>query len=152
MKIQLERQLKSHPHQLHCVACQQAFLANRLRILLCHDSGSISGDVCVKCLQQGPSHIQQQLKQHSIELFKHPLTENISPSPHQQALELWELATQPLIIPRFYHWWWQRLTILAADTRSLEIAQREPINYLRRQPKPHKIIFFTEKPSRGQDN
>jgi hypothetical protein len=152
MKIQLEGQLISHRQPLRCVACEQNFLADRLRMLLCHDSGSIAGDLCVTCIQQGTSHIQQQLKDRASELLKHPLTDDISPSPHQKALELWELATQPVVIPPFYHWWWKQLTMLAVETCSLEIAWREPISYRHRQPRSPKIIFLPEKPSHDRDN
>ena len=151
MKIQLQQHLKSHPHQLHCVACERSFLAARLRILLCHDRDSIVGDLCVQCIQQGTNHIQQLLKQRSIELFKCLLSDS-SPSPHQKALVLWELAAQPLTIPAFYHWWWQKLTIIASSMRSLELVHPEPLSFHSRQQKPHKIIFFTKKPSRGKDS
>jgi hypothetical protein len=147
MKIQLERKLKDRSHQLCCVACQQSFSNHRLRTLLCHDDGSIVGDLCTDCLQQGTSQIQQQLKVRSIELFQQPLTEDSSLSSYRQALELSELATQPLVIPPFYLWWWKKLTTFAAETRSLEMARREPINCLHRQPKPLKITFLTEEPS-----
>lgn len=147
MKIQLERKLKDRSHQLCCVACQQSFCNHRLQTLLCHDDGSIVGDICTDCLHQGASQIQQQLRVRSIELCQHPLTEDSSLSSYRQALELSELATQSLAIPPFYAWWWKQLTIFAAETRSLEMARREPINCRHRQPKPLKITFLTEEPS-----
>jgi hypothetical protein len=147
MKIQLERNLKPQPHRLRCIACQHSFFGDKTRVLLRHRDGSIFGDVCVDCLQRGASHIQQQLKDRAIELFKQPLTDDISPSPHKQALELWELATGHLVIPPFYGWWWQRLSIFAAETQELEIARRGILNLRSRQPKPHKITFLREEPS-----
>jgi hypothetical protein len=152
MKIQLERKLKDRSHQLGCVACQQSFSNQRLRTLLCHDDGSIVGDICTSCIEQGASQIQQRLRVRSIELFQQPLTEDSSLSSYRQALELSELATQPLLIPPFYAWWWQQLTIFAAETQALEIARREPINCRHRQSKPLKITFLTDEPSVGKDN
>jgi hypothetical protein len=152
MNIQLERNLKPHPHRLRCVACQHSFFGSKTRILLRHCDGSIAGDVCGHCLQHGASYIQQQLKDRALDLFKQPLTEDTSPSPHKQALELWELATSHLVIPPFYYWWWRRLSIFAAETQELEIARRGVFNFRSRQPKPHKITFLKEKPSIGKDN
>ena len=123
MKIQLEQKLDNHSYQLCCVACQQSFSSMRLRTVLCHDSGSIVGDVCTDCLKQGTRQIQKQLRVRSSELFKQHLIENISLSSYQQALELSELATQPLVIPRFYARWWKQLSIFATEPQVSEIAR-----------------------------
>jgi hypothetical protein len=147
MNIQLERNLRPHSHRLRCVACDLTFAGGKLRTLLYHQDRSIAGDLCAKCLQQGASHIQQQLKARARELFQQPLTEDISPSPHKQALELWELATSQLVIPPFYYWWWQRLSIFAAETQDLELAKRGALNLRYRQPKPRKITFVKKEPS-----
>ena len=152
MKIQLERNLKPYPHRLCCVACQHVFSGGRSRVLLRHRGGSFAGDVCTSCLQQGTSHIQQQLKDRAIALFKQPLSDGIAPSPHKKALELWELATSHLVMPPFYYWWWQRLTIFAADTQDLELARRESSELRSRQPKLPTITFLTEEPPIGKDN
>jgi hypothetical protein len=152
MKIQLERKLKNRPDQLCCVACQDSFSGNRLRTLLCHDDGSIVGDICQVCLNRGTRHIQQQLKDRSIALFQQPVTEDMSLAAYRQALELSELTTQPLTIPPFYVRWWQHLTIFAAETQELELARCQPINCHSRQPKPFKITFMTEEPVIGKDN
>ncbi len=160
MKIQLEHNRNSHFHQFHCLSCQQTFtgdvqhqrLSQGFRTLLCHDDGSIAGDVCAKCIKQGASYIQQRLKTRSIELFKHSSTDDIGLSRYRQALELSELAVRPLVIPPFYTWWWKKITLLVAETQELEMARREVINYRHRHPKPHKIKFLTDKPSIGKDN
>ena len=134
-------------NRLDCVACQHSFTSNRLGTLLCHDDGSIVGDICMGCLKQGVSHIQHQFKRRSIALFQQPQSEASPLSVYRRALELSELATQPLAIPPFYVWWWQQLTIFVADTQELEKARRQPLNCRHRQPKPHKITFLTEKPT-----
>jgi hypothetical protein len=152
MKIQLERNLNAHFHQFHCVSCQEIFTSNRLRTLLCHDDGSISGDVCGNCIKQGNSHIQHQLKTRSIELFRQLSTDDMCLSGYRQALELTELAAQPLSIPPFYSWWWKKITILAAETQELEAARRESANCRYRQQNPHKITFRKEEPKIGKDN
>ena len=123
MKIQLEQKLDNHSYQLCCVACQHSFSSMRLRTVLCHDSGSIVGDVCTDCLKQGTSQIQRQFRVRSIELFKQHLIEDISLSSYQQALELSELATQPLVIPRFYARWWKQLSIFATEPQVSEMAR-----------------------------
>ena len=123
MKIKLEQKLENHTHQLRCVACQQSFASTRLRTLVCHDGGSIVGDVCTDCLKQGTRQIQQQFRGQSIELFQQHLIANISLSSYQQALELSELASQPLAIPPFYARWWKQLTILATEPQALETAR-----------------------------
>ncbi|WP_309742224.1 MULTISPECIES: hypothetical protein [unclassified Chamaesiphon] len=160
MKIQLQRRTgwlvggKPTPleHRLDCVACQHSFTSNRLGTLLCHDDGSIVGDICMGCLRQGASHLQQQLKRRSISLFQQPPSEASPLSVYRRALELSELATQPLAIPAFYVWWWQRLTTFVADTQELDKARRAAINCRHRQPKPTNITFSTEKPSKGKDD
>lgn len=151
MKIHLERDRNPH-HHLQCLACQQAYIGNRLRTLLCHDDGSIAGDICLKCIKLGASYIQKQIETRSIELFRYSATDELSLSIYRQALELSELAAQPLAIPPFYYWWWQKMTILAVETQELEIAKTEAVNVRYRQPKPYKITFFKEKPSVGKDN
>ena len=123
MKIQLEQKLDNHSYQLCCVAYQHSFASMRLRTVLCHDSGSIVGDVCTDCLKQGTSQIQRQFRVRSIELFKQHLIEDISLSSYQQALELSELATQPLVIPRFYARWWKQLSIFATEPQVSEMAR-----------------------------
>jgi hypothetical protein len=152
MKIQLERNLTAHPHQLRCVTCQQLFLGDRLRTLLCHNEGPIVGDICANCLKQGTSHIQQQLHARSIELFQQQSINDISISTYRQALELSELAGQALTIPPFYARWWKQLTVFAAETQELELARRETANIRYRQPKPYQITFLTEEPLIGHDN
>lgn len=152
MNIQLERNLRTHPNQLRCIACDRTFAGGKLRTLLYHQDRSIAGDLCTNCLQQGASHIQQQLKASARELFNRPLTEDVSPSPHKQALELWELATEPLVIPPFYYWWWRKLTIFADEARELEIAKRGTVNFRSRQTKKYKIIYIKGEPSIGKDN
>jgi hypothetical protein len=152
MKIQLERNLKLQPHRLRCVACQHSFFGDKTRVLLHHHDGSIAGDVCLDCLDRGSSYMQQQLKDRAIELFKQPLSDDVSPSPHKQAMELWELATGDLVLPTFYSRWWQRLMMFVADTNELEIARRGILNLRSRQSKPHKITFLKEEPSIGKDN
>ncbi len=136
MKIQLEQKLDNHSYQLCCVACQHSFSSMRLRTLLCHDSGSIVGDVCTECLKQGTRQIQRQFRVRSIELFQQHLIENISLSSYQQALELSELATQPLAIPRFYARWWKQLSIFATEPQASEMARQEPIDFLQQKYKP----------------
>jgi hypothetical protein len=145
MKIQLEHKHTFRLDRLDCVACQQSYSSNSLQTLLCHDDGTIAGDICLNCLRQGTSRIQQQLKQRSIELYQQPLDEQVALSVYRQALELSELAVQPLTIPPFYIWWWKQFTIFAAATQSLETARREPLN--RRHRPPHKITFLTKKPT-----
>ena len=123
MKIQLEHKLDNYSYQLCCVACQHSFSSMRLRTVLCHDSGSIVGDVCTECIKQGTRQIQRQFRVRSIELFQQHLIANISLSSYQQALELSELASQPLAIPPFYARWWKQLTILATEPQALETAR-----------------------------
>ncbi len=153
MKIQLERKLKNQSHQLRCVACQQKFVGNKLRALLCHDQGSIVGDLCTGCLSQGTKHIQDQFKAQSIALFQQSsIDSDHALDTYRQALERSELAVESLTIPPFYDRWWKLLTIFAAETQELEIARRETANYRYRQPKSHRITFIsTEEPFSGKD-
>jgi hypothetical protein len=152
MKIQLERNLKVYPHRLRCVACQHRFYGGSTRVLLRHQHDEIVGDVCVDCIEHGTKHIQQQLKQRAIELFKQPAIADVWPSPQKQALELWELATGDLVIPPFYYWWWQRLLILVGATQELEVARRGKGNFRSGQSKLPKITFTKEESSFGKDN
>jgi hypothetical protein len=147
MKIQLKRNPRSQPHRLRCIACWQSFYGSRSRSILYRQDGTVAGDVCKSCLKQGASHIQQQLKNRATGLFKQPLNEAMSPSPHKQALELWELATELLVIPPFYDRWWQRLLIFVADTQDLDRAKSGRANLRAHQPKPHQITFEPEEPS-----
>jgi hypothetical protein len=153
MKIQLERKLKNQSDQLRCVACQHRFAGDRLRALLCHDQGSIVGDLCPGCLIQGTKHIQDQFKAQSIKLFQQSSIDgDHAIATYRQALERSELAVESLIIPPFYYRWWKLLTIFAADTQELELARRETANDRYRQPKSHQITFLTEEPFSGKDH
>ncbi len=152
MRIQLERNLNASFHQFHCIVCQDTFMASQLRTLLSHDDGSIAGDVCRDCLKQGASHIQHQLKNQSIELCQQPLTDDSSLSVYRQALELSELAAQPLFIPPVHYWWRKRITLLAAETQELAMARREIVNCRYLQSKLPKITFLTEEPKISRDN
>jgi hypothetical protein len=153
MKIQLERKLTNQSDQLSCVACQHRFGGDRLRTLLCHDQGSIVGDLCTGCLKQGTNHIQARLKARSIELFQQSSIDgDRALATYRQALELSELAVEALTIPPFYYRWWKHLTMFAADSQELEIARREAANYRYRQPKSHHITFITEEPFSGKDH
>jgi hypothetical protein len=152
MKIQLERKLTNQSDRLCCVACQHRFEGEGLRTFLCHDRGSIVGDVCTGCLKQGTNHIQHRLKAQSIELFQHSSINDPDLTTYQQALELSELATEALTIPPFYYRWWKHLTMFATDSQELELARRETANYRYRQPKSHHITFLTEEPFSGKDD
>jgi hypothetical protein len=153
MKIQLERKLTNQSDQLCCVACQHRFGGDRLRTLLCHDQGSIVGDLCTGCLKQGTNHIQARLKARSIELFQQASIDGDQTlATYRQALELSELAVEALTIPPFYYRWWKHLTMFAADSQELEIARRETANDRYRQPKSHHITFITEEPFSGKDH
>jgi hypothetical protein len=154
MKIQLERKLQNQSCQLSCVACQHRFGGDRLRTLLCHDQGSIVGDLCRGCLSQGTKHIQDQFKAQSIELFQQSsIDSDHALATYRQALERSELAVESLTIPPFYDRWWKLLTIFAAETQELELARRETANYRYRQPKSHRITFLsTEEPFSGKDH
>lgn len=151
MKIHLERNLKPQPHRLRCVACWHSFSGDRSRLLLRHQNGSLVGDICQDCFQQGSEHIQQKFKARAIELCSRPLSENISPSPHKQALVLWELACEPLVIPPFYYWWWQYVTILAA-TQRLQLTKKGMMKLGYRQPQRAEDLFLPEESSIGKDN
>jgi hypothetical protein len=160
MKIQLQHNLNFPVDRFHCLVCQQKYtgdvhsdrLSQQLRTLLCHNDGSIAGDVCAKCIKQGSSYIQQRLKTRSIELCQQSSIDDIGISTYRQALELSELAVESLIIPPFYTWWWQKIMLFAAETRALEMARREGIDCRYRQSKSHKITFLTKNPSIGKDN
>jgi hypothetical protein len=152
MKIQLERNLKPHSPRLRCVACERIFASGKLRTLLCHQDESIAGDVCPDCLQRGASHIQQQLKARAIVLFQQPLRDDISPSPHKQALELWELATSHLILPSVYERLWHQLRIFAAETKYLKLAIRGSNHRRGQQLQLPTVTFLEEEPHSGKDN
>jgi hypothetical protein len=151
MKIQLERNLKPHSPRLRCVACERTFAIGKLRTLLYHQDESIAGDVCADCLGRGANHIQQQLKARAIFLFQQPWCDDISPSPHKQALELWELANNHFILPSVYERLWQRLLIFAAETKYLELARRSS-HRRAQQPKLPTVTFLEEEPYSGKDN
>lgn len=152
MKIQLERNLKPHFPRLRCVACERTFAIGKLRTLLYHQDESIAGDVCVECLNRGASHIQQQLKARAIVLLRQPLRDDIFPSPHKQALELWELADSHLILPSVYERLWQQLLIFAAETKDLELVRRKSKHFRGQQPKLPTVTFLEEEPYNGKDN
>jgi hypothetical protein len=151
MKINLERNLKAQPHRLRCVACLHTFSGDRSRLLLRHQNGSLVGDVCQECFQQGSGHIQQKFKQRAIELCSQPLSEDISPSPHKQALVLWELASEPLVIPPVYYLWWRKLAILAA-IQKLEFTRKGATNSRGSGPQISENLFLPEESSIGKDN
>jgi hypothetical protein len=152
MKIQLERNLKPHFPRLRCVACERTFAIGKLRTLLYHQDESIAGDICTDCLDRGASHIRQQLKARAIFLFQQPLCDDISPSPHKQALELWELANSRLIIPSVYERLWQQLLIFTAETKYLELGRRRAIHRRAQQSKLPTVTFLEEEPHSGKDN
>jgi hypothetical protein len=139
MKIQLERNLGSGSSKLRCAVCEKIADRQPLRTLLCHDKGAILGDICTDCLHQTTNYIQQRLYQRAVRLIQQPRPQL---SAQQEALELFELAHQPLFVPHFYVWWWQRLAILIAETRELESARIGSS----RHPQPLKISFLTEEP------
>lgn len=151
MKIHLERNLKAQPHRLRCVSCWHTFSGNRSRLLLRHQNGSLVGDVCQECFQLGAAHIQQKFKERAIELCSQPLSEDISPSPHKQALVLWELASETLVIPPVYYLWWQKLAIFAA-TQKLELTRKGATNSRSRQSQTVDNLFLPEESSIGKDN
>ena len=145
MKIQLERNLRADSSKLRCTVCEQASNRTPVRTLLCHDDGSIVGDICANCLNQKTNYIQQCLHQRAANLIRQPANGRI-PSPQKQALELFELAHQPLTIPPFYAWWWKRLTILTAENRELELARTGAI-----RSQSLTIRFLTEEPPIGKN-
>lgn len=155
MKIQLERKLRSCPDRLRCVVCDRAFNSDRVRSLLCHDDGLIAGDVCPHCLKQGADRLRQELRDRAATAFSRISTQ-ISTSPRsiddatisleREALELAEMAEQPLKLPPVYAWWWKKLEILAAETQALELARRGAANcHCRPRPKLT-ITFLNEEP------
>jgi hypothetical protein len=145
MKIQLERNLRADSGKLRCTVCENASDRTLVRTLLCHDDGSIVGDICAHCLNQKTNYIQQWLHQRAVKLIRQPANGQI-PSPQKQALELFELAHQPLTIPPFYAWWWKRLTILTAETRELELARTGSI-----RSQSLTIRFLAEEPPIGKN-
>jgi hypothetical protein len=154
MKIQLERNLKPH-HRLRCLACQQSFSGVKSRMLLYRQDRSLVGDVCKECLDRGNNHIQQCFKHRAIALIKQPLTAQISPSPHKQALELWELANEHLQTPSVYDWWWQRSTIFVAKIPKWIGGRRGKMNYGGYRPVNSQQMNFPneeESSSIGKDN
>jgi hypothetical protein len=151
MKIQLERNLRSGSGKLRCLVCEQVYASKRLRTLLCHDDGSIGGDICKSCLELAPAQIQHRLRQRAVVLIKQPPIDGRTPSPQKQALELFELAQQPLTIPPFYVWWWKQFSLLAVESGELETARTGAASCYR-YPQPLKISFLTEEPSIGKDN
>jgi hypothetical protein len=151
MKIQLERNLRSGSGKLRCLVCEAVYGGKRLRMLLCHNDGSIGGDVCASCLKLTPAQIQHRLRQRAVVLIKQPPIDNRTPSPQKQALELFELAQQPLAIPPFYVWWWKQFSLLAVEAGELESARTAAASCYR-HPKPLKLSLLTEEPSIGQDN
>jgi hypothetical protein len=151
MKIQLERNLRSGSGKLRCLVCETVHQGKRLRTLLCHDDGSIGGDVCASCFKLTPTQIQHRLRQRAVVLIKQPPIEGRTPSPQKQALELFELAQQPLSIPPFYVWWWKQFSLLAVEAGELESARTAAAS-CDRHPKPLTLRFLTEEPSIGKDN
>ncbi|AFY94559.1 hypothetical protein [Chamaesiphon minutus] len=152
MKIQLKRNFNPHSPRLRCVVCESQFASGKLRTLLCHQDESIAGDICMDCLGQGANYIQQQLKARAIVLLQQPWRDDISPSPHKQALELWELANSHLILPSIYQRLWQRLLIFAAATKDLGLAKRGSSNRRAQQSKLPTVTFLEEEPYSGKDN
>jgi hypothetical protein len=111
--------------------------------------------VCQECLDRGNSYIQQCFKNRARDLINQPLTEEISPSPHKQALELWELANEHLDTPSVYDWWWQRSTIFMAKIPKLFGRRRNKLNYGGyHSVKSHQMTFPNEEESSsiGKDN
>ncbi len=152
MKIQLERNLRSGGSKLRCKVCTEVYVGDRLRTLLCHDDGSIAGDICTNCLQLQTPQIQQHLHQRAVASIDRPTLKQVL-SPQQEALELFELSRQPLDRPPFYAWWWERLKILTAETQELELVRLEtPRCKSQRYGKPLKISFLSEEPAIGKDN
>jgi hypothetical protein len=149
VRIQLERNPRSDSGQFQCAVCEGNCHHNPIRTLLCHDNGLSVGDICSTCLHQPIDRLHQLLRQRSVRLINQPLVPEKAGmlSPHKLALELTELAHQPLVVPPFYVWWWKRLTIVTAATRELEAARIRARNCQGRRSRSIDIKFSNEEPS-----
>jgi hypothetical protein len=147
MKIQLEHRLRSCPKHLGCISCGQTFASNRLRALLCRDSGLIEGDLCPRCIKQGADRIRLNLRDRATKLM---LQLDAQPSPESQArgFELRAVAAEALTMPPAYQWWLKKLEIFHTESRELELARR---GLKKPGGKKLQITFLEEKPSVGQD-
>ncbi len=154
MKIQLERNLSFGSGLLRCcTVCERVYGEERLRTLLCLDSGTIVGDICKTCRHQQLDTIQQKLHQRACRLLAQPEpTQQQLPSPQKQALILSELAHQPLTTPPFYVWWWKRLTLLATATQELERVRIGKVNPRSRLTRSIDADYSTEEPTFGKDS
>jgi hypothetical protein len=148
MKIELESKSSNCADRLRCVVCEQTFNSDRLRSLLCHDDGLIFGDVCPHCRQQGGDYIRQKLGDRAAKVFER-IHAQLSQQPRsidtstilleREALELSEMAEQPLKIPPIYVWWWKRFEMLITESQELELARRGNPH-----PRPKLTITFLE--------
>lgn len=154
MKVQLERTLANVPSNLTCSACASEFKTSRIRALLCHDDGQIHGDLCPSCVKAGATSIQRQLqKKAAAALKRHVAQQSFSQSEilaeqpvtlatYRQALIDQEVATSPITLPRFYHWWWKWLQIHAQETQELEKARTGSAGCECRKSKAQLRILF----------
>jgi len=94
MKIKLERTLANCPTHLRCTICSRPFEVGKIRKLLCDSNGLIQGDLCSTCSKLSSKHLKQKLQ-----------------------------TNEEIIQPKFYQWWFKRLTILSEATQEIEQAR-----------------------------
>jgi hypothetical protein len=121
MKIKLERKLTSCPHSMNCKVCFQVFEVGKLRNLLYTDRGLLMGDVCAQCFRKEAHEIQRRLEQRGnwmMVLSKDKGARTIAT--HRQALELVEVAAEPVEFPRAYQLWLKRIEIFIQESQESE--------------------------------
>jgi hypothetical protein len=121
MKIKLERKLTSCPRSLRCKVCSQIFEVGKLRNLLYTDRGLLMGDVCPQCFRKEAHEIQHLLKQQGnwmMEPRKGIGAQTIAT--HRHALELVELAAEPVEFPVLYQLWLKRIEIFMQENQESE--------------------------------
>lgn len=124
MRIQLERKLYPCRDNLRCTVCQQVFHVEPIRSLLYQDSGLLQGDVCPNCARLPATEFKQRMVLNArILLQQESLQDSQTMTLHARALELLEVAKEPIKFPPFWQQWLMQLGVFAQDTQELEAAR-----------------------------
>jgi hypothetical protein len=144
MKIQLERKLHPCQDKLRCTVCQQIFVVGQIRSLLYQDSGLLQGDVCPTCAKLSAQDFKETMVLHArILLQQGNPGDSQTITLHERALELLEIAKEPIKFPSFWQQVLMQIDVLAQDTQELE-ADKFGLHNNRSTPRSHPGLFFED--------
>jgi hypothetical protein len=150
MKIKLERKLTSCPRSLRCKVCSQIFEVGKLRNLLYTDRGLLMGDVCPQCFRKEAHEIQHLLKQQGNWMMEprkgvgaqtRCFADTARVATYRHALELVELAAEPVEFPVLYQLWLKRIEIFMEENQEAESARFQRSNWVGMQRSRLEKVF-----------